>query len=182
MKISQPIKYGLMGFALVVAFYAGDGVMKAYMETTPAVKEAKAVISLQRPGFELPDLDGKMQNMNQWNGKVVVLNFWATWCPPCQREMPSFLELQDAYQSQGLQFVGIALDEVGKTVDFLNTMGVDYPNLVGGAEAVKVSDAYGNRLGALPYTVIVNRSGEIIKTYRGEVTKKQLEKVIKRLL
>ena len=182
MKISHPIKYGLMGFALVVAFFAGNGVMDAYLETTPAVKEAKAVISLQRPGFVLPDLDGNMQNMDQWDGQVVVLNFWATWCPPCKKEMPAFLELMDQYQGQGLQFVGIALDEVGKTVDFLDTMGVDYPNLVGGDEAVKVSDAYGNRLGALPYTVVIDRSRKIIRTYRGEVTKKQLEKVINRLL
>jgi len=176
------VKYGLMMLALVVAFYAGDGIMKAYLETTPAVKEAKAVESLERPGFVLPDLDGNMQNMDQWDGRVVVLNFWATWCPPCRKEMPAFLELQEQYAAKGLQFVGVALDEPGKVEDFVDTMGVDYPILFGEDEAVRVSGSYGNRLGALPYTAVIGRDKKIIKTYRGEVTKNSLEKVIKRAL
>ena len=179
MKVSKPVRYGLMGIALIVAFFAGDSVMNAYLETTPAVKEAKAVVSLQRPGFVLPDLDGEMQSMDQWNGQLVVLNFWATWCPPCRKEMPAFLELQDQYASQGLQFVGIALDNPEKVQDFIDTLGVDYPILVGDTEASKVYDAYGNRLGALPYTAVIARDGSILKTYRGEVTKKTLETAIK---
>jgi len=178
MKMSKPVQYGLMGVAVVVAFFAGSGVMEAYLETTPAVKEAKAVISQQRPSFVLPDLDGNMQNIEQWDGKVLVLNFWATWCPPCKKEIPAFLELEEQYAAKGLQFVGIALDDPGIVQDFVDTMGVDYPILVGDADATKVSDAYGNRLGALPYTVVVARDGRIAKTFRGEVTKKALEKVI----
>ena len=178
MKITKPVQYGLMGTALVIAFFAGDGLMKAYLETTPAVKEAKAVISTQRPSFVLPDLEGTMQNIEQWDGQVLVLNFWATWCPPCKKEMPAFLELEEQYAAKGLQFVGIALDDPGIVQDFVDTMGVDYPILVGDDEATKVSTAYGNRLGALPYTVIVARDGQIVNTFRGEVTKKQLEKVI----
>ena len=178
MKISRPAQYGLMIFAVVVAFFAGNGAMDAYLETTPAVKEAKAVISLPRPGFVLPDLDGKLQNMSQWNGQVVVLNFWASWCAPCRKEMPAFLELQEKYAAEGLQFVGIALESAQQARRFVAEMGVNYPNLAGGEEAMRVSAAYGNRLGALPYTAVIDRDGIIVSTYRGEISKNELEGVV----
>jgi len=182
MNTTTLIRNGLAGVALVAAFFAGNYVMKLYQETTPAAKEAKAMETQYRPGFELADLDGELRNMNEWNGQVVVVNFWATWCPPCRKEMPAFIELQENYGTQGLQFVGIALDETSKVQDFIDTIGVDYPILVGGNDAIKVSDDYGNRLGALPYTAVINREGTIVKTYRGEVSKNSVEKVITKLL
>ncbi len=176
------LKLGLMGAAIIGAFFAGNAVMKWYLDTTPAAKEAKAMISQYRPGFKLPDLEGKMRDANEWNGRVLVVNFWATWCPPCKKEMPAFLELQEKYGAQGLQFVGIALDEAGKVQDFIDTMGVDYPILVGGDKAIKVSESYGNRLGALPYTALIDREGYIVQTYRGEVSKSVLERAIKKII
>lgn len=178
MKISNPVKYSLAGVALVVAFFMGDGSMRSYLESTPGAIEAKAKEKTFRPGFELKDLEGKWRNADEWNGKVMVVNFWATWCPPCKKEMPAFIELQEKYGSAGLQFVGIALDDLDKVVDFIDTMGVEYPILVGQDDATAVSDAYGNRLGALPYTAVVDRDGIIVKTFRGEVSKKAIEKVI----
>lgn len=182
MSTANLIRYGLMGIAIVAAFLAGNYVMKLYQESTPAAKEAKAMESQYRPGFELVDLDGVKRNMDEWNGQVIVVNFWATWCPPCRKEMPAFIELQETYAAQGLQFVGIALDETSKVQDFVDSLGVDYPILVGGNDAIKVSDAYGNRLGALPYTAVVDREGIIVKTFRGEVSKSSVEKLITNLL
>ncbi len=182
MKISKPVKYGLGAVALFVAFFAGDGTMRTYLESTPGAVEAKAVETTYRPGFELKDLDGKLRNADEWNGQVMVVNFWATWCPPCRKEMPAFIELQEEYGSAGLQFVGIALDDVQKVEDFVDTMGVEYPVLVGQDDATAVSDAYGNRLGALPYTAVIDRAGTIVKAYRGEVSKQSIEKVINSLL
>jgi len=182
MNIPKPVQYGLAGIALVVAFLAGDGTMKAYLETTPGATAAKAMESTYRPGFELKDLDGKLRNANEWNGQVMVVNFWATWCPPCRKEMPAFIDLQEKYGNLGLQFVGIALDDEQKVEDFIDTIGVEYPILVGQDDAMLVSEAYGNRLGALPYTAIVDREGTIIKTYRGEVSQQSLQKVIDRVL
>lgn len=182
MELPKPIMYGLGAVAIVVAFFAGDGTMRAYLDSTPGAKAAKAMETTYRPGFELKDLDGKVRNANEWNGQVMVVNFWATWCPPCQKEMPAFIDLQEKYGNLGLQFVGIALDETGKVQDFVDTLGVDYPILVGQEDATAVSDAYGNRLGALPYTAVVDREGTIVKTFRGEVTRESLEKIITRLL
>jgi len=168
----------LMVVAMVVAFAAGNAVMKWYQNNTPAAKEARAMESQYRPGFILPDLEGQMRNISEWDGQVMVVNFWATWCPPCQKEMPAFMDLQDQYGAKGLQFVGIALDEADKVQDFVDTIGVDYPNLLGGEKAIKASADYGNRLGALPYTAVINREGYIVKTFRGEVSQASLEKVI----
>ena len=119
MKISKPVKYGLGGVALIVAFFAGDGSMRAYLDSTPGAVEAKKMETTYRPGFELKDLDGELRNANEWNGQVMVVNFWATWCPPCRKEMPAFIELQEKYGSLGLQFVGIALDDAQKVEDFI---------------------------------------------------------------
>jgi len=178
MKISKPLKYGLAGLALVVAFFAGDGTMRSYLDSTPGATAAKAMEKTYRPGFELADLSGKLRNADEWSGQVMVVNFWATWCPPCRKEMPAFIELQEKYGELGLQFVGIALDDLDKVQDFIDTMGVEYPVLVGQDDAMAVSSAYGNRLGALPYTAVIDREGIIVKTYRGEVSQESIEKVI----
>lgn len=179
MKITKPVKYGLAGVALLVAFFAGNGTMKSYLSSTPGAIAAKAIETKHRPEFALKDLEGNLRHVKEWDGKVLVLNFWATWCPPCKREMPAFIELQEKYGAAGVQFVGIALDDLDKTIDFIDTMGVDYPILVGQDDAMVVSEAYGNRLGALPYTAVIDRNNIIVKTFRGEVFKKPLEKIIK---
>jgi len=179
---SKKVTYGFFALALVAAFIAGNAVMKAVLDNTPGAKEARAVVSQYRPGIELLDLDNKMRNLDEWNGKVVVVNFWATWCPPCREEMPAFVELQERYGASGLQFIGVALDDRNKVEDFADTTGVEYPILLGDAKTLKVATAYGNRLGALPYTAIINREGFIVKTFRGEVSLKSMEKIINRWL
>ncbi len=182
MNTSVWVRNVLAIVAIIASFFAGSYVMKLYKDSTPAAKEAKAMESQFRPNFELPDLSGKMHSINEWDGQVVVVNFWATWCPPCLDEMPGFIELQHQYGAQGAQFVGIALDDEFKVQEFVRDMGVDYQVLVGGEEALKVSDRYGNRLGALPYTIVINREGTIVKTYRGEVSRGTVEKVITKYL
>jgi len=170
-------RYIYTGVAMLMAFVAGNLLIK-WIQGTPASQAPQAMVKQYRPAFELPDLDGKMRNVNEWNGKVLVVNFWAPWCPPCQKEMPSFVELQQKYGTQGVQFVGIALDSKQKVQDFVDTLGVEYPNLLGGDKASKASLDYGNRLGALPYTAVVDRKGYIVRTYQGGVSKSDLEKQI----
>ncbi len=173
---------GLGVIGLGLAFWGGNALMKWYQNTSPAAEQARAMHNTYRPGFVLPDLEGRLRDVNEWNGRVLVVNFWATWCPPCRKEMPAFIELQERYGSQGLQFVGIALDEVDKVQDFVDTMGVDYPVLVGGDKAMQVAIDYGNGFGALPYTAIIDREGTIVAVYRGELEKEEAERVIKALL
>ena len=128
------------------------------------------------------DLDDKLQPLKQWRGKVVVLNFWAPWCPPCREEMPGFISLQDKYRERGLVFVGVALDEKIKVQAFADEIGVNYPILLGEMEAVDVARKIGNRLGGLPFTVVIDRNGRIVASAMGGVTLAKMEKNVLPLL
>ena len=143
---------------------------------------SKTVISNIRPLFKLKDTENKTRDVKEWDGKVLMINFWATWCPPCRREMPAFIELQEKYQDKGFTIIGIALDEKQAVIDFTDPMGMNYPILMAEQEGVVISKAYGNNLGVLPYTVIVDRKGNIIHRQRSELTYEQVEDMIKPLL
>ena len=139
---------------------------------------ALAAIGSRRPDFRLPDLDGVMREAAEWDGKVLVVNFWATWCAPCRREMPGFVTLQEQYGERGLQFVGIAMDERDAIAKFVKAIGVNYPTLVGDMAALELTRRYGNRLGTLPYTVIVDRQGTLVFAKGGELDRRQAEAAI----
>ncbi len=130
----------------------------------------------------LPDLDGKPQPLGQWRGRVLVVNFWATWCAPCREEMPEFVKAQREYGGRGLQFVGIATDDEPKVRQFAAEIGVNYPTLLGGYGAIELSRTLGNRVGALPFTVIVDRDGRIVHRQLGPLKEAQLQGFIRQLL
>jgi thiol-disulfide isomerase/thioredoxin len=130
----------------------------------------------------LPDAAGKETAIAQWKGRVLVVNFWATWCAPCRDEMPRFVELQQTYGSRGLQFVGVAIDQADKVRAFEDEIHLNYPSLIGGYGAIELSKTLGNRLGALPFTVILDRSGRITHTQLGPVKDSQLRSIIDQLL
>ena len=139
-------------------------------------------VSNVRPLFKLKDLEDKVRDVKEWDGQVLMINFWATWCPPCRREMPAFIELQEKYQDKGFTIIGIALDEKQAVIDFTDPMGMNYPILLAEQEGITLAKAYGNNLGVLPFTVIVDRKGNIIHRQRSELTFEQVEGMIKPLL
>lgn len=130
----------------------------------------------------LPDLAQRQQPLKQWLGKVVVVNFWAPWCPPCRKEIPGFIRLQGRLGAQGLQIVGVALDEADKVQAYVDETGMDYPILLGGMRAVELGQAAGNRLGGLPYSVVFDRRGNAVATLVGEVSEERLEGIVTPLL
>lgn len=130
----------------------------------------------------LPDLADKPQPLKQWLGKVTVVNFWAPWCPPCRKEIPGFIRLQERLGAQGLQIVGVALDDKDKVQAYADGAGMDYPILLGDMQAVELGQAAGNRLGGLPYTVVFDRKGNPVATLVGEVSEARLEGIVKPLL
>jgi len=137
----------------------------------------------QKISFTLPDLQGKIHNESEWLGKkVLVLNFWATWCPPCIREIPGFLKLQEKYGKRGLQFIGIAIDNQKAVQGFVTKMGMNYPVLLGNQEAIDVSIRLGNKMAGLPFTVIIDRNGQIISRQVGQMFEPDVEKTILPLL
>lgn len=139
--------------------------------------DASALLALS-----LPDAAGKEQSIGQWRGKVVVVNFWATWCAPCREEMPEFVRAQTEFGSRGLQFVGIAVDQADKVDQFAKDLGLNYPTLIGGYGAVELSKTLGNRLAALPFTIIVDRQGQVVHTQLGPLKPSQLRSIVSKLL
>jgi thiol-disulfide isomerase/thioredoxin len=113
------------------------------------------------------DAAGKPASLAQFPGKVLVVNFWATWCTPCREEMPGFVKLQSRWQARGVQFVGLAQDDPVKVVAFGRDFGVNYPLWTGGAEVMDLSRRLGNRLGVLPHTVLLDGQGRLIETRIG---------------
>ena len=128
------------------------------------------------------DLHEKVQPLAQWQGKVMVVNFWATWCPPCIAEIPEFIKFQKQYAKQGVQFVGIAIDQKSKVQAFAEEKGMNYPVLLGDLAGIDLARRIGNKEGGLPYTVIVDRSGKIVTTQLGTLSREKLEEIVKPLL
>jgi len=129
-----------------------------------------------------PDLRGKSWAIEQWRGRVLVVNFWATWCPPCREEIPLFVRMQDRYRSRDLQFVGIAIDQPEKVAEFAREFKVNYPMLVGGVETMELMRQAGNRAGALPYTLIMDRKGNLIAREAGGLKEPRLLEILAPLL
>jgi peroxiredoxin len=132
------------------------------------------------PDFSLESLDGKTMRLSDLRGKAVLLNFWATWCGPCKIEMPWFVDFQNQYGSQGLQIVGVAMDDASKEDigKFAKDMGVNYPILMG-KEAV--ADQYGG-IDALPQTFLIARDGKVVDKIVGLRDKAEIEDAIKKAL
>ena len=108
------------------------------------------------------DIGGKPATLNRWQGKVLILNFWATWCPPCRQEIPSFNKLQQRFGSRQVQVVGISMETPEKVAQFARSAGINYPLLTGGNDALRLSKELGNARLGLPYTVIINPLGQVV--------------------
>lgn len=170
-------------FVLVAAIGLGAGfVVNRWIITSTPQKQTETGTPEFAPAFKLKDLEGKLRDSKEWQGKVIMVNFWASWCPPCIREIPAFIKLQEDYKDKGLVIIGIALDNKASVEQFTDPMDINYPILIADLEGLSLSTAYGNRLGVLPYTVIVDRKGKIVYTHRSELTYSLAEKVIKPLL
>jgi thiol-disulfide isomerase/thioredoxin len=165
--------YLAFGIAAVLALAAGIGL--AMYDRTPADTTALLALSL-------PDPTGKLQPMAQWHGKVLVVNFWATWCAPCREEMPDFVRAQQQYGGKGLQIVGIAADNADKVQQFAEEIKLNYPALIGGYGAMDLSKELGNSLVALPFTLILDRQGKVAYTHLGPVKADKFRDVITKLL
>jgi len=134
----------------------------------------------EAPDFTLPDLDGKPFKFSDLKGKVIILDFWATWCPPCRTEIPHFKSLYSQYKGDGLEVIGIALDQGGANVvrPFAEDFQINYPILIGNQ---RVTEDYGGIRG-IPTTFIIDRQGRIVEKFVGYRDKEVFESVIQDLL
>ena len=154
----------------LAALAAGAAV---FHSTSTAQRDGAALLDVV-----LPDPEGHDQALAQWRGKVLVVNFWATWCAPCREEMPQFVAAQAAKGAKGIQFVGIAVDQAAKVIEFSEQIGLNYPVLIGGFGAIELSRSLGNNVSALPFTVIIDRHGRVVQRHLGPLVQPELDRVL----
>ncbi|MDO8536226.1 MAG: TlpA disulfide reductase family protein [Candidatus Omnitrophota bacterium] len=135
-------------------------------------------IGEKAPDFSLTDINGNTVSLSSFNGKVVILDFFASWCPPCKQEIPDFIELEKSYGDKGFAMIGVALVNAGEAKEFAGNMGINYPVLV---DDGKVSESYGP-IRSIPTTFVIDKSGKIVKMYIGYRAKEAFEADIKELL
>ncbi|MEO7725665.1 MAG: TlpA disulfide reductase family protein [Burkholderiales bacterium] len=133
-------------------------------------------------GASLMGVDDRLQRFEQWRGKVLVVNFWATWCAPCREEIPGFIQIQARYGARGVQFVGVAIDQKARVAPYAKEMGINYPLLVGGLETMEFARQLGNRRSVLPYTLVVDRAGKVLVSQVGVLKPEKLEALLVPLL
>lgn len=159
----------LIAAVAVVAAVAGFVVANFNLqERQPAVSPTNAKFATaQLLALTLPDANANGQALSGWKGKVLVVNFWATWCLPCREEMPGFSRLHTKYAAKGVQFVGIAFDSADKVKEFSDHTPVSYPLLIGTSTLMPLTAALGDTAGGLPFTVIIGRDGSLLQTRLG---------------
>ena len=128
--------------------------------------------------FTLPSIDGKQITLSDYKGKLILLNFWASWCPPCRFEIPDFIKLQKKYQDKNFTFIGIAIEGLDTAKTYSNETGINYPVAYGQKAGHIVATAYGDSAGALPYSVLIGRDQKIIAVFPGLLRPKKLAKAI----
>jgi peroxiredoxin len=143
---------------------------------------AADLIGMKRPEYTLGSSTGEYVSADKFDGEVVLLNFWATWCKPCREEMPMLVRVNSDYQGKGFQVVGVALDDVQQAREFASELGVDYTILVGSTDVMAMVSLYGNRSGVLPYSVLIDREGIIRWAHVGIIDELILTEQIESLL
>lgn len=135
-------------------------------------QKAPAATALFARSFN--DAEGRMQPMNQWQGGLLVVNFWATWCAPCIEEMPDLQKVQDEYATRGVTIIGVAIDNATAVKRFRDEQNIGLPLLVAGAAGSELVRQLGNPMGALPYTVLVDRTGSVVQSKLGRLRASEL--------
>jgi thiol-disulfide isomerase/thioredoxin len=165
-------KSKILLFAVFAALFTGIGLYVGMQRIQPAPPENAAVAALMRS--RLPDADNKPRDFSEWKGKTLLINFWATWCPPCVAEMPELVELQTEMAPQNLQIVGIGIDSPTNIRQFAEKFQISYPLLIAGMEGTELSRQFGNQGGGLPFTVLIGRDGRVRQTYIGRLDMKKV--------
>ena len=168
-------KANILGLLVLVAVAAAAGLLYWYSaEDTP-----------HRADFSLTDLQGQPHAMADYDGQVVVLNFWASWCKPCREEVPMLIDAQREYGEQGFQILGIAVDTPDAAREFANAYDINYPVLADATEGARIQDRYTAQdapAGVLPFTAIVDRDGRVVERIAGALDHARLSDIVQPLL
>jgi thiol-disulfide isomerase/thioredoxin len=169
------------GLAGAVAFVAYEQIKARTAQTptpapTPAAPASQLVETL--PQFQLADRDGQLRSLQDWPDRALIVNFWATWCAPCRREIPLLQQLQRDHAAEGFQVIGIAVDFRDKVLAYADEMQIEYPLLIGEQEALDAAAAFGVATVGLPFTVFSDRQGRIVTAHLGELTAAEADLIL----
>ncbi len=159
---------------LVDGQVAGPVAQRAPAEPAPATEESSA-LPATLPEFTLGDLTGTPRSIRSWPGKSMIVNFWATWCAPCRREIPLLREVQKNHGGEGFQIVGVAVDIREDVAKYAKDIGIDYPILVGEQDGLDAVNLFGQGSIGFPFTVFTDNQGRIVLFHLGEIHKEQVD-------
>lgn len=168
-------KFLLLAAAALLAGVAGMWLGRHFHHSTLSMP---TIASGQAVAFSLPDISGHERSVQDWTGKVRIVNFWATWCPPCREEIPEFIKAQRRLGPKGLQIIGIAVDRPSRVVQFYKAKKMNYPVLLGEQQGMQLMTRYGDVEGGLPYSIILDRQGRIVASKLGAFTRASLKKAL----
>ncbi|MBX9848836.1 MAG: TlpA family protein disulfide reductase [Rhodocyclaceae bacterium] len=163
--------------AAALGFYVGKPKIESPSPATQATPEAQDAAQ-KLANLSIFTAQGQPVSLRQWQGKVLVVNFWATWCPPCREEMPEFSRVHEQLNAKGVQFVGIGIDTPDNIINFEKAHPVSYPLLMGTYETLKLTAELGNTSSALPFTVILDREGKVAHTKMGKLSEAELNRLL----
>lgn len=163
--------------AVVIVVLALVGVL-AGLWTSHVWRNSGPETAMPAPAVTFTDLEGKPTSLAQYKGKLLLVNFWATWCAPCLKEMPLLINAQKQYGARGLQIIGPAMDEAKDVKELATKLGVNYPVMADFASADAAMATLGNKQGALPFSVLIDANGMIVKTVLGGLHEDDLSALI----
>ena len=143
------------------------------------IRSSSAEPTDQAPDFRFTDQHGKTHRFSDWDGMVRIVNFWATWCPPCVHEIPMLVSVQESYRGRGVQLIGVAVDDPDGAFAMAKELGMSYPTMADSRRTIDLLHAYGNRAAALPFTAFVDRKGSIRDRHVGALTLEQTQEKIR---
>jgi thiol-disulfide isomerase/thioredoxin len=143
-----------------------------------AIAESPQIDVVTHPSFTLPDVTGTEHDFSEWAGKNRILNFWATWCAPCRREIPLLKAFQEEQGGNGFQVIGIAVDFPEPVAHYAEAAEFNYPILVGEQDAMAVAESSGVEFVGLPFTMFVATDGELLSAYIGELHQSHLDTIV----
>ena len=162
---------------VLIAAAAGGWLARQKMSEAPASAPVESAASSERQiAFTLPDLEGNARSLADWQGEARLVNFWATWCAPCRREIPLLKETQAKHAD--LQVIGIAVDQRAAVLEYAETAEFNYPILIGQDEAIAAAENAGVPFVGLPFTLVISADGDLLKTHMGEIVAEQVEQIV----
>lgn len=168
---------GAAGLAAAAAgFLVGPAVLRSTDSTGPG--EGANIGDPVLRAMTLLDLAGQSRRLGEWQGQVLVCNFWATWCAPCREEIPLLMAARLKYRPAGVEVVGIAVDNAAKVRDFSASLNISYPVLLAEAAGLDMMRRLGNSVGGLPYTVVTDRQGNVVQRKLGALKQGELERIL----